>query len=403
VYLKQEKNMKKLLILSGLLLSMSTAFATDGDQMVGVTANQWLRGGAIVASPTDVPSMIYNPAAIGMLGFDQYAFDLSLGVLNPPRSITSMTGKTESNSNYYLGMGNGFAVKISDNLFLGMAAGGVAGLGVDFPSGTLPDNPGTPPVDESNSIVTKKGLLKITPSLAYKPMDNLSIGVSFQIGQQSLALKTPGFILPQTEAWGYGGAIGAIYKISPKLQAGLSYVSQMSISEYEFNGTSPMAGEGVYKMTLDAPQSFAFGISFKPSPSLLIEGDVKWYNFSAVMDLVELETPVGSVIPLAFGWDDQIVYALGVDFMVNPGLCLKAGYNYGATPIGEEDVDSNLGSIAVVEHHISLGVTKVWNKNVSTTLSYTRGLYNEVKSSSPSGIIIAAEQNIIFVQLGFNL
>ena len=164
-----------------------------------------------------------------------------------------------------------------------------------------------------------------------------------------------------------------------------------------------MAGDGVYKMILDAPQSFAFGISFKPTESLLLEGDVKWYNFSEVMDMVELKTPVGSVMPLAFGWDDQIVYALGVDFKVNPGLCLKAGYNYGATPIGEDDVDSNLGSIAVVEHHLSIGATKVWNENVSTTLSYTRGLHNEIKSSSPSGITIEAEQNIIFLQLGFAL
>jgi long-chain fatty acid transport protein len=161
-----DKTMKKLLVISGLLLTISTAFATDGDQMLGVTANQWLRGGAIVASPTDMPSMIYNPAALGVLKINKYGFDLSLGIMNPPRSITNPMGKkTDSESNYYLGMGNGFAVKISDKIFFGVAAGGVSGMGVDFPSGTLPDNPATP-FSEAASIVTKKGLLKIVPTFA---------------------------------------------------------------------------------------------------------------------------------------------------------------------------------------------------------------------------------------------
>ena len=33
-------------------------------------------------------------------------------------------------------------------------------------------------------------------------------GVSLQIGQQSLALKTPGFTMPQTETYGFGGVEG---------------------------------------------------------------------------------------------------------------------------------------------------------------------------------------------------
>ena len=91
--------MKNLFFFIGLLFSISTVSATDGDQMIGVTAMQWLRGGAITASPVDAPSMIYNPAAIGELNFNSIAFDVSLGVLNPPRKITSMAGTTESNSN----------------------------------------------------------------------------------------------------------------------------------------------------------------------------------------------------------------------------------------------------------------------------------------------------------------
>ncbi len=393
--------MKKLLVTFILFLSASTVLATDGDQMLGISAMQWARGGAIIAAPVDVPSMLYNPAAIGEIGFANLGFDLSLGVLNPPRKITSMKGTTTSNSNLYLGMGNGFAARISPKIFLGVTAGGVAGLGVDFPATTLPDNPGTP-IHENSSIVTKKGLLKIAPTIGFKVSDKLILGLSLQIGQQSMALKSPAFMMPQTESWGFGAAVGAIYHVTDKLQAGFSYTSQMNISEYTFNGFSPMGGEGEYKIEMNSPQNVAFGLAFKPMPKLQVEADVKWYNFSAVMDQVDLKGPNGVVIPLKFGWDDQMVYAIGANFKVKQGLCLRAGYNYGKTPIGTNDVDNNLGSIAVIEHHVSIGVSKRWNDKCSSTLSFTHGLHNELKSSATPNKI-EAEQNIAFLQFSFRL
>jgi long-chain fatty acid transport protein len=402
--------MKKLLLSTLFVLSTTLLFAQKADQMIGVSALQFARGGAIIASPVDAPSMIYNPAAIGALAFDKIGFDVSLGVVNPPRKITSAIGTpmektTESGANSYLGMGNGIAIKITDNLIFGMAAGGVSGLGTDFPAGTLPDNPSTP-FPENVSVVSKKGLLKITPTLAYKIGDNLAIGISLQIGNQSLALKSPAFMLPQSERWGFGGSIGLIYKPLPNLNIGLSYTSEMKIDEYEFNGTSllpPTGGEGIYKMEMNAPQQAAFGISFAPMPALLLEADVKWINQSAVMDKIELTSPSGYVIPLAFGWDDQIVYALGGEFKVNKCVKLLAGWSYGATPISPEDVNNNLGSIAVVEHHISIGVQKSWNENLFSTFSYTRGLHNEVESNTTPSNKIEAEFNMFYLQLSYRM
>lgn len=409
--------MKKLLTIVSLLLLTSLTFAQKADQMVGVTAKQLGHGGAIIASPVDMPSMLYNPAAIGALDFDQIGIDISLGIVNPPREITSaigtpIEGVTESNSNYYLGMGNGFAVKLSDKLILGTAVGGVSGMGVDFPSTTLPNNPGTP-FPENVSVVSKKGLLKITPTIAYKVMPNLTIAASIQIGQQSLALKSPAFTLPQTESYGLGASFGLIYKALPNLQVGFSYTSEMDISEYTFNGTSllpnpsnmPNAiGEGEYTMDMDSPQNIAFGVAFRPMPKLQIEADVKWYNFSAVMDEIVITTPVGSSIPVHFGWEDQTVYSLGLDFQANECMTLMAGYCYGATPITEENVANNLGAIAVVEHHISIGASRAWTENLSSTISYTHGVFNELESSvAAAPVKIGAEQNIVFFQFSYKL
>lgn len=387
----------KQLALTSLILvlaSSTAALATNGDATLGITALQWARGGAVVASPVDIPSMMYNPAAAGEVKVNKAGFDMSLGVLNATRSISIGTNSTESDSNNYLAMGVGAVTKITDKLSFGMTAGGVAGLGVDFAGGTLLPASGT-------AVVSTKSLFKIVPAFAYAATDKLTIGVSPQIAYQSMALRTPAFTMPQTGVFGIGAAIGAIYHITPTLQAGLSYTSKTFMDEYSFNGIVG-ATEGTYDMQLDAPQSLSGGIAYRPMPKLLIEADIKWVDHSSVMDSVVLKNAAGTTVQtLAFGWKDQIIYSLGADYEAMPGLTLRAGYNYGKSPIGSEDVLQNYGSIAVVEHHLSLGVTKQWSPAIATSLSYTHGFNNEVTSSINPAVSIDASQNITYLQLSF--
>lgn len=368
--------------------------------MLGLTALQWSRAGAVVASPVDIPSMLYNPAAAGEIKIDKAGFDMSLGLLNATRSIDTRTRSTESGSDNYLAMGVGALAKATDKLYLGMTAGGVAGLGVDFAGGTL--LPAAPA-----AVVSTKSLFKIAPTAAYVVNDKLTLGVSPQIGYQSMAMRTPQFNLPQTGVFGIGASVGAIYHFTPSLQAGLSYTSKMFMQEYAFNGVSVVpgvGGEGKYRMQMDVPQSIAGGVAYRPMPKLLLEGDVKWIDFSDVMNKVELKGPTG-VIPLNFGWKDQFVFALAAEYEAIPGLTLRSGYNYGNSPIGTEDVTSNYGSIAVIEHHLSLGVTKQWSPAIATSLSYTHGFNNKVTSSNAPAALapvsIEASQNIAYLQLSF--
>lgn len=401
--------MKTFMLSLLLILSVSLLLAQKADQMIGVTAAQYARGGAIIASPVDAPSMIYNPAAIGVLEFEKIRFDNSLGIINPPRSITTGVGtpmekKTESGSNAYLAMGNGFIYKVSDKLILGLAAGGVSGLGVNFPSTTFPDNPVTP-FPENVSLFARKGLLKLTPTIAYKIIDNLTIGVSLQIVNQTLSLKSPAFMLPASDSWGLGGCIGLIYKATSNLQFGFAYTSETKIPEHEFNGTSLIpqtGGEGIYTLEMNSPQHIGFGVAYKAMQKLLIETDIKWVDLSATMLSNNLISPSGYSIPCNFGWEDIMIYSVGTEYCINKGLKIIGGWSYAETPITEDIVDNNVGSIAVVEHHFSLGINKSITENLSSTFNYTRGLYNEVKSST-SPLMIEAEFNMFFMQISYKL
>ena len=65
-------------------------------------------------------------------------------------------------------------------------------------------------------------------------------------------------------------------------------------------------------------------------------------------------------------------------------MAISVGYNYGKSPIGTEDVNCNLGSTAIVEHHLSFGLTRKFSDKVSGSFAYTHAFNNELASSVPA-------------------
>jgi long-chain fatty acid transport protein len=362
------------------------ALATNGDQMLGVTATQWGMAGATVAAPQDAATIMYNPAGLAGLGIKDVRFDMGVGVLNPPRKANGQ----DSDSEHYLMPAGAAAFNVNDKLFLGMAMGGISGSGVDFadvvPGGT------------SQAVVTTKQSYKIAPGFAYKVSDQLSIGAALQIGYQSLAMYNgmgaTVLTLPQTQVYGYGMNAGLVYKVSDAVQLGASWTSKTNMDEFKWNTNG-----GTYRMTMDMPQTFALGVAFKPMPGLLVEADVKRIGFSDVLDNVAFQTPAGAS-SMNFGWSDQTVYAIGVQKEIDDKTTVRAGFNYGKSPIGAEDVNTNIGSLAITEKHLSFGATRKFSDKVSASLSYAHAFKNEITSNTSTNKI-ELKQNIVNVQLSY--
>ena len=55
------------------------------------------------------------------------------------------------------------------------------------------------------------------------------------------------------------------------------------------------------------------------------------------MDDLKVEGPDGYDFAMDPGWDDQVVYALGVAYQLSDKLALRAGFNYAASPIDEDN------------------------------------------------------------------
>lgn len=366
--------MKKQLIsvaVSSALMSFAlSSHATNGDQMFAMSAAQAGMGGATVAQAQDAVTVLVNPAGMADLGITDVRMDLGFGLLNPPREVNGQ----ESDSDWYM-MPTGAAVfNVNDRLFLGMGLGGISGMGVNV-------NDIYPAMAGNQPVVTTKQVFRFSPAAAYKVNDALSLGASLNVVNQSLAMSFVGgggtqVNLPQNQQFGFGATLGATYKINPKLQAGLTWVSKTDVSDMEYNTPT-----GTTSFDMDIPASVAFGLAFKPMPGLLVEADIKRIFFSDVMDRVSVSNPQPGMPPvLAFGWDDQTVYSIGVKKEMGK-MAVSVGYNYGESPIGPEDVNANLGSTAIVEHHLSFGLTRKFSDKVSGSFAYTHAFENDLTSN----------------------
>ncbi len=364
------------------------AAATNGDQMLGLSAIQNGMAGAVVAAPQDATTVLVNPAGMAELNIRDVRFDLGVGFLNPPRRVNGL----ESDSNVYMMPAGAVNFRVNERLTLGMGLGGLSGMGVDFAD--------TAAAPGNQAVVTTKQFFKVAPGFAYRINDRLALGATINLNYQSLALSNPAYTLPQTQGFGWGVTAGVVWKLADAVQLGAAWSSKQRMNALEWN-----TGAGKFSMRMDAPQTLALGLAWRPAQGLLVEGDVKKIWFSQVLDRVAVDRPAGYTGPIPaampFGWSDQTVFALAVQKDIGERLQLRAGFNYGKSPIGTEDVNTNIGSLAVVEKHLSLGLTRKFTDKVFGSVSWVHAFKNQVTANVAPLNTIELKQNIVNFQLSY--
>jgi len=171
------------------------------------------------------------------------------------------------------------------------------------------------------------------------------------------------------------------------------------MSPFHWNTT-----QGPIEMTMNGPQQFALGVALTPSPGLLIEADIKHIAFSDVLGNVAVSRPDGysGSVPanMNFGWENQTVFSLGIQKEIDAKTTVRMGLNYGKSPIGTEDVNTNIGSLAVTEKHLSMGMTRKITDKAQVSVSYMHAFNNSISSTTNT---IELEQNIVNLQISYKL
>lgn len=419
---------------SVLLIScVVAAEANNGMENLSYGAKSAGMGGTSIAAGDDTTVMNTNPAAISKV--DNGRVDLNLEMMFPFFSFenkdamgSSTLNDTDGEHPIYLIPSAGFVYHKKDSRwYFGIGMFNEGGTGTDY--GLLRvDNrflemlPAGTPDSSSIEYFSQFGYMKVTPTVAYKITDKITIGVSPQIGYSMMRMKMPFFMdqagggsmgmepngRPDTlfnadmdgDAWSITGKIGILYNFYNMYGFGFAYTTPTDIDlEGDATMVAPIAQMGGMipvqaRMTGDLdmkigwPQSVKAGMfmRMKPLGGMLMTVDVEWLNWSDYYDSIPVKLKNvkmnGMPMPnnefkMKLDWKDQWVYKVGFECPATENLKLRMGYAYGKNPVPPE------GSLAImnpfVEHHITSGLGYEINNNFEFNMAMVYGFNKDVK------------------------
>ena len=390
--------LSKIIVVLFLVVVLATpAMATNGDNLIGVGPISRAMGGVGIAAPQDAISAVFsNPAAMCFGPYCPTSQVDFAGTLFMPDVKAKITGaavggynKASSDDEVYAIPAFGVTVPIGDGLKppnwrFGLAAYGVTGLGVDYRETDIDRNPpgfgGNFPM--AAGTFTALQSMRFAPSVAYQPNAKLSFGLAGVVEYSNLDLG-------EGADWDYGFGLqgGAIYKATSNWSLGLNIITPRKlefekVADFDFNGS-------LDDLDLQAPLEIGGGVAYTFS-NFLIETDVKWINWSDADGYED------------FDWNDQWVFAIGGQYQPIPKLVLRAGYNYGKTPVDDNDGFNGqtnksvqgktlptyyyetfrlIGFPALAEHHLTLGVGYDFTPTFSMNLGYMHAFKNTLSET----------------------
>lgn len=390
----------------------SLARATDGHLLHGVGAVNSALGGIAIASNTSLLGAFYaNPA--GLASFDGTNLEMGFELLKPNRTVSSsfgpMSGSTTSDSDWSPIPAFGFSTRLANGVVIGLSGLGIGGFGVNYAAD--PSNPILMPRPNGfGQVYSNFQLLKISPAVAWKANDKLSIGLAANIDWQSLAVDpmpiaapdfdpgvdaTPGtaddrLYYPSAAAadavFGFGFQAGMQYTLSPKMTIGLAYTSPQVFSDFEFQMTHAnpnLANYGTARTVnfrMDVPAIYGVGIALAPNERLQLGLDAKYVTYGSTEGF-EAKGYAADGSVQGFGWENIAVIAAGVQYRAGERLTLRGGYNYSGNPIPDEQSMFNIPAPAVVQHHLTGGVGLAVTPGVELNLSAYVALENSIEGA----------------------
>ena len=215
--------------------------------------------------------------------------------------------------------------------------------------------PNFSPTSVNNVLVSKTALF--TPTVIYKPSDEQGYAVSAVLGVntfKSNALNP--LTLQETKGkrrteivYGAGARIGGLWKLTDLIGLGVSASSPVKFQKYK-------KYDDVIKYAPNIPGNITVGGSFHVTETFDILLDAKKIFFRSEKFYKTLK------------WKDQMVYMAGVQCNCMDNLSLRAGYNYGKSPIRNDGVFLNLLSPHIAEKHVTAGLMYTASDNMKVSL-----------------------------------
>lgn len=448
-----------LAVLAGALTSASLPVsATNGYFLPGFGQRSLGMGGVGIALAGDSVSQAANPANLAKM---EMRFDIGAALFNPVRNgkvwdsptsalggfgfhtdnpTTGGDGET-SESEVFLMPEMGYVMPFDEKLTFGVAMVGNGGMNTTYRQNFF--NFGTTPGQNTTVGVDLMQVL-VPVSAAYRVTDTQTVGASVTLAAQRFAAKglqafnafsvtsDPGRLSNNGYDYSVGGGLrlgwqGELFG-DERIKVGATWSSKLYMTKFD-RYSSLFAERGDF----DVPENYGVGLALKPNDDLTVAFDVVRIRYSGIASvsnrgpgtntagvtmpyLFALVLSGGATDPngvktgldngMGFGWTDQTVYKLGVDYALNDKLNLRLGFNYGRSPIPNDQLVFNLLAPATVEKHYTVGFTYKVKDDMEVT-----GAYVHAASHNQSGcgnaivdcVDFSMHQNALGVSFGWKL
>ncbi len=336
---------------------------------------------AMVANNELIGAFPYNYASMAFHGAPTLSID-SIGVLGKavvsPRSPNSEVGTIENESSDEVLPSLYFNQPLYAALYWGIHIGVPFGLESVWPSDTFSQFATVDASTGASGTIaslhpTKSSieLYNITPSIAYKLDQSLSISIAFDYYHaEEVELNSVGSQM-SGQGDGKGWAVGILYK-AQSWSFGASYHSSATIS---IDGEVKIAGLGVSSANTEVtlPSRSQLGVSYRLSETVMTEFDIERIGWRTIDETTITSrggvTPSGTELnTTTHRWRDIYNYRLGIRYQVRPTVALLFGTGYENTPQSENHFDA---SIADADRYmVSFGVKKIIHGNWHFTVGY---------------------------------
>jgi len=390
----------KLATAAALALGATSAFATNGDHLLGLGAKSRAMGGICIGMSHGAESGIANPALLTTVKGTEISFGGTIFMPNVKYDANNGDGRQDSSADLSVIPEVSIANRAGDHFFWGIGIWGTAGMGTDYRKQDI---------SSSMGMVTNLQLMQFGVPLTYE-MNGFSVGVTpiLQYGALDINYQNPMTPTLQTVGAGVAQDLKFTYTLGAAYNAGAFTIGAVYRAEIpmKYDGqissaTKPFADLGMlaepFGDELTQPAELGAGFSFKLNRNNTIAFDykkVKWGSAKGYKD---------------FNWKDQDVFAVGYEYATS-AYALRAGYNFGKNPIQESDgttgggaaknVFNLLGFPAVVEQHITAGGSLGVTDQLSLDIAGTYALQKKVSfdTTAFNGVMTGPNVQVIHSQ-----
>lgn len=347
---------KTTLIGLALIIAISTTAFANGLSLNSVGARALGMGGAFVGVANDATAIYWNPAGLAGQGSSILVFGTDIIPMATYKlDIAGIDAKT--NTNHYISPNAFFNYNMGD-LSVGLGVYVPAGLGAEWNATDF----GFP---EGYDLLSKIGVVNISPAVAYQVTEQLSVGLAvniyyamFDMSQPQLVdtdgdsfVDTPMQFEETSTGMGYGVTIGLKYNLNEMFSIGASFRTKTNVT---MNGTVKFpafaafgAPESEFDRDVAWPTWIAGGVAIRPNDKLTIAFDGQYSMWSENEKLVATyknavwngAMTAGGDDTFELRWEDALQIRLGLEYVLSDDVVIRGGYYYDPAPAPDETVN----------------------------------------------------------------